>query len=66
MFLLTSRCKQTPSPLFGQRNMYLLPSGVERGDVVCNGETEVGNGHQDWQSELANQQTDQARLHIQI
>ena len=30
--------------------------------MVGNGEAEVGNCHQDWQSELGNQQPDEARL----
>ena len=34
--------------------------------MVGNGEAEAGNGHQDWQSELGNQQPDEARLDIQI
>jgi len=40
----------------------LVPSCVEGGDVVGDGDAEVGDRHQDGQAELAHQQTYQARL----
>jgi len=53
------KCEESIGPPVRLR---FVPSCVERGDMVGNGETEVGNGHQDWQAELGNQQPNEARL----